>query len=404
MESIRDTVGEKSGEERPMNGSPKKGAVPPTPQDWKRDLFAALRSPRTRYSVVALAALAGLRLGANWYAHRGVAVVLPTVRVTRPSLRAMDRSLSLPGDVEAIEQARLYAHISGYLKKIYVDEGDSVKAGDLLAEIEAPDIVQEYNKAKADADLKQETLKRYQELLAGKVVSQQEFDTIEAAAREAQARLDNASANLNYTHIRAPFSGSIARRYVYPGDLISEATRGGDQPPIFLLVNESRLRISTNVPQTETSKIHLGHPVDIEVDSLPGEAFHGAITRVDALLDENTKTQRVLIDIDNPDRKLRAGMFASIVLHVQHVDGALTVPREAVQGPADRPFVDVVAGGRVSARPVKIGISEQDFAQVVDGVTAADEVVLAGGQSFVDGTEVLTVDAGPAPASAGKEK
>ena len=388
-----------------MNGPREDGDSSKRPsQDWKQDLFAVLRSKRMRYVVLALAALAAARLAANWYEHRGVAVVLPTVRVTHPALRAMDRSLSLPGDVEAIEQARLYAHISGYLKKIYVDEGDSVKAGELLAEIEAPDIVQEFNKAKADADLKQETLKRYKELLVGKVVSQQEFDTIEAAAREAQARLDNASANMDYTRIRAPFSGSIARRYVYPGDLISEATRGGDQPPIFLLINEARLRVSTNVPQTETSNIHLGHPVDIEVDSLPGQAFHGAITRIDALLDENTKTQRVLIDIDNPDRKLRAGMFASIVLHVQHVDGALTVPREALQGPAGRPFVDVVVDGRARARPVQIGIVEQEFAQVVKGLSPADQIILAGGQSFADGTGVLTVDAGAVADPAIKEK
>lgn len=382
-----------------MNDSEKNGhSARPASENWKRGLVGILRSRGTLTTFGALALLVALRLGANWYGHRRLAVAIPTVRVVRPTLRAVDRSISLPGDVEAIEQARLYAHISGYLKKIYVDEGDSVKAGQLLADIDAPDVVEEYNKAKADADLKEETEKRYKELLAGKVVSQQEFDTLAAAAREARARLENASANMEYTRIRAPFLGSIARRYVYPGDLITEATRGGDQPPIFLLVNEARLRVTTNVPQNETAKIHVGDRVDIEVDSLPGTLFHGRITGIDAMLDENTKTQRVLIDIDNPDLKLRAGMFASIVLHLEHVSGALTVPREALQGSADQPFVYVVEGGHVRVRAVRLGIMEQEFSQVAAGLSQDDQVVLAGGQSLVDGAAVAPVESAPAPA------
>ncbi len=399
MESLERSVRKPRDGGPTMNGSEQDGhPARPAPEDWKRELLGVLRSRGTLAVFGALALLVGLRLGVNWYGHRSMAVAVPTVGVTQPTLRAVDRSISLPGDVEAIEQARLYAHISGYLKKIYADEGDSVKAGQLLAEIDAPDIIEEYNKAKADSDLQQETEKRYRELLAGKVVSQQEYDTLAAAAREARARLQNASANMDYTRIRAPFSGSIARRYVYPGDLISEATRGGDQPPIFLMVNEARLRVSVNVPQNETSKIRLGYPVDIGVDSLPGKLFHGTISRIDAMLDETTKTQRVLIDIENPDLKLRAGMFASVVLHVERIDGALTIPREALQGTEAKPYVYVVEGGRVRARPVTLGIEEQEYAQVLSGVAPGDRVVSSGGQSLVDGAAVTMVEGGAAAA------
>ena len=379
----------------PMNGSEGNGRPGPSaPEDWKRELVDILRSRRTLAACGLFVLLVGLRLGVNLYLHRRLAAAVPTVSVTLPTVRSVDRSISLPADVEAIEQARLYSHISGYLKKIYVDEGDSVKAGQLLAEIDAPDIVQEYNKAKAEATLKDETLKRYRELLAGKVISQQEFDTLDADAREAQARLENASANMDYTRIRAPFAGSIARRYVYPGDLISEATRGADQPPIFLMVNEVRLRVSVNVPQNETGKIRIGYPVDIGVDSLPGKLFHGKISRIDAMLDETTKTQRVLIDIENPDLQLRAGMFASVVLHVEHVDDALTIPRESLQGPADRPFVYVIADGCARAHPVKLGIEEQGYAQVLSGISPGDRIVVTGGQSLVDGAAVTAVEGG----------
>jgi len=169
MEPLERTLLKPHDGGRAMNGSEKNGhSARPALEGWKRELFDILRSRLALAAFGVFVLLVGLRLGVNWYEHRDLAAVIPTVRVARPAIQAVDRSISLPGDVEAIEQARLYSHISGYLKKIYVDEGDSVKAGQLLAEIDAPDIVQEYNKAKADANLKDETLKRYRELLAGK--------------------------------------------------------------------------------------------------------------------------------------------------------------------------------------------------------------------------------------------
>lgn len=391
MDPTKEGFPKKLNGHQPMSGSEHKMAHEPDPSDWKRELRDILKSKAVAYAVAALAGLVALRLAVNRLERRQGAVIAPTVQVAHPQLRGLDRTLSLPGDIEAIEEARLYAHVSGYLKKIYADEGDSVKAGQLLADIDAPDIVQEYNKAKADDDFKNETLKRYKELLKAQVVSEQEYDDLAAAAEEANARLQNAQANMDYTKIRAPFSGGIARRYVYPGDLISEATKGGNQPPIFLLVNENRLRVSINVPQNETGQIHIGDLVDIAVDSLPGTVFHGAISRVDALLDEATKTQRVLIDIENPDRKLRAGMFASIILHLQHVDNALTLPKDAIQGVGDNSFVYTVVDGKARQQRVKVGLTDLTYAQVTGGLDASSVVIVAGGQSLTDGTTVLTV-------------
>ena len=372
------------------NGRSKPG---PDGGNWKRDLAGLLRSRKAVLTAAVLGSVVVLRLAVNRWERRGVAAPPPTVPVARPAFKSLDRSLSLPADIEAIEQAKLYAHISGYMKKIYADEGDKVKAGQLLADIDAPDVVQEYNRAKADADLKQKTLERYKELLEGKVISQQEFDTIQADADEAKARLVNATANMQYTQIRAPFAGSIARRFLYPGDLISEATRGGNQSPIYLIVNENRLRVSINVPQSEIASVALGHPVDIKVDALPGQAFHGSVTRIDALLDEQTKTQRALIDIDNPEERLRAGMFATVVLHVQHKDRALTVPRDAVQGPPESPYVFVVADGRIRRVPVKLGMSDLSSVEILGGLTTEEQVVVVPGASFGDGAEVVPATA-----------
>src|SRR5581483_3672601 len=230
-------------------------------KDWKTEFFQILRSKASVTVFAILILLVALRLGVNWFLHQNQKALLPRVKTVIPVVKTLDTTLNLPGNIEAIEQASLYAHVSGYLKKIYVDEGDRVEKGQLLAEIDAPDVIQEYHKEKAEFGLKEVTRKRYDQLLKEKVISQQEFDTIDAEANESKARLDNASANMEYTHIRAPFSGSIARRYKYPGDLISTATHGGNQSPIFMIVNEDRLRISTNVPQIEVAHMQVGHPV-----------------------------------------------------------------------------------------------------------------------------------------------
>ncbi|MGZ3708875.1 MAG: efflux RND transporter periplasmic adaptor subunit, partial [Bdellovibrionota bacterium] len=355
---------------------------------WSHEILAILKSKTGMRILGGLAVVVVLRVGSNLFFHRHHDAALSGVEVAHPATREMDTRLNLPGNIEAIEQASLYAHVSGYLKKIYVDEGDKVKEGQLLAEIDSPEVTQEYRKAKANYDLKSVTRKRYDELLKEKVVSQQEFDTIDADSNEAQARFDNAAANLEFTHVRAPFSGSLARRFKYPGDLITAATQSKGENPLFILVNESQLRVAVSVPQIDVASIHVGHPADVSVDALPGQVIHGKVSRLDALLDEGTKTQRVLIDVDNRDRKLRAGMFASVSLHLQHKDRALVIPREALRMEGDQPVVYQIKERKIHRQPVVIGISDSTGVEVTQGLAESDSVVVRGAAALIEGTEV----------------
>lgn len=377
-----------------MNEPSLKGAG--QPPDWKSDLWGMLRSKASLLTLAALALVVGARLGLNWWSEHGLVAPPLSVRVVHPARRPMERDISLPADVEGIEEARLFAHVSGYLKQLYHDEGDRVAQGALLATIDAPDVVQEYNRAKADAELQEVTRKRYEELLKGQVVSQQEYDTLKAQADEAQARLRNAEANMEYTRITAPFSGSIARRYVYPGDLVSAQSAGGREQPLFLLVNESVLRVALSVPQRDVANIVVGHPAEIRVDSYPGRVFPAVVSRIDEQLDVETKTQRVLVDIKNTDGKLHAGMYASASLRLQSDSDALTVPIEAVQGPAEDPYVAVVSGGILHHVPVKTGMTNAESAEIVSGLDDSAEVALPGGQPIADGAHVSAQEQAPA--------
>jgi RND family efflux transporter MFP subunit len=356
--------------------------------DWKKKtLRIAVSAPALAVLGIMLLLVAA-RLVATRVALGRKTTDLPMVSIVHPRFKPMDRLLKLPADIEGLRQSSLYAHIDGYLKKLYVDEGDAVREGQPMADIDAPDVLQAYNQAKADDDLQQKTKDRYEQLLQGRVVSQQEYDDVAAKAEEARARLQNAAADMTYTHIVAPFAGHVARRFNYPGDLITRATRTKSPQPIFIVVDESVLRVALDVPQVDVALVRVGSPARIRVDAFADRVFDGRVTRIDDLMNEDTKTRRVLIDIANADGKLHAGMFATADLVLQHEDHALILPREAVRGEEDAPFVFVVKDETARRVPVKVGLNTITDVEIVSGLSAEDAVVLQGGSSLADGMKV----------------
>lgn len=356
--------------------------------NWKRELLRLCMNKVTFTLVGLLISAVLIRVYFHSYYHQATTVEARVVRVAKVVQKPIDQTMEVPGTIEAVEQASLFAHVTGYLKKIYVDEGDSVKKGQLMAEIDAPDAMQEYDKIAANYHLNEVTRTRYSELLEDQVISQQEFDQIDAAASESLAKLKNAQANIEYMKIRAPFNGSVARRYKYPGDLISAGTHGEGQTPIFMVVNESKLRVAMNVPQVEISKTGVGHSVDVTVDTLPGTHFPAKISLVDALLDEATKTERILIDLDNPDGRLHAGMFVTVRVLLEHEDHALVVPRESILQEGEQSYVYLVVGGVLKKTNIKTGYVNATFAEAVEGVKVGDVVAVPGARNLQDGMPI----------------
>jgi len=369
--------------------NPENESENPEKENWIRQCREILFSKFSRYAFLIVMALIGLRLGINFFISRQIEKALPVVEVAQSKIKKFDQSLNLPGTIEAIQESKLYAHISGYLKTILVDEGDSVKKDQLLAEIDAPDIVQEYRKAKADFDLKEITQVRYRELLKQRVISPQEFDTIKADATDAKARLDNALANLGYMKIRAPFSGAIARRYKYPGDLISASPKSDAEAPLFLLINEDKLRVSINVPQSDSGNISIGQKAEIKIDTLSDQMVDGRVSRIDALIDESSKTERILIDIENPTHKMHSGMFASVTLHLDSHEHGTSIPKQSLHTNEDgTPFVFIVKDNKIKKMPIKLGFSDFDSIEVLSGISSQDFIILRGAESLKDGTKV----------------
>jgi len=323
------------------------------------------------------------------------------VRVTQPKAGAAEQTVLLPGTLQGYVQAPISARASGYLKKWHKDIGSKVKQGELLAEIETPEIDQQLSQAVAarqqaasSLELAHSTLGRWEGLRKRDAVSQQELD--ERRSAEAQARANLAAADANVERLRqlegfkrvlAPFSGVITKRNVDVGDLIDAG--GGAGRALFLLSQTDPLRVYVNVPQSYSQMVKPGQQVAVTQAELRGESFKGQILRTAASIDATTRTMQVEIRLPNADGKLLPGAFVQVALGLE-ASGALTIPTNVLLFRPEGPRVAAVgADGKVSLRAVKIGRNFGEAIEVLDGVAATDQLVLNPSDSLNDGDAVV---------------
>jgi membrane fusion protein (multidrug efflux system) len=320
-----------------------------------------------------------------------------TVKLTQPHWGEITRSISLPGNVIPNQQAALYAKVGGYLKKITVDKGDVVKEGDLLAEIEVPELLADQAKYKAElvvADIdNQRTIEAQQK--APDLVVRQTLDATKGRYEVAKANLDRAETLLGFCKITAPFSGTITKRSVDPGAFIPAATSGSaaQTPALLTLMDFSTVRVQVAVPESETPYIRNQVPVKVSVDELAGVTFAGAVTRYSHALDDTTKTLLAEIDIPNPKAQLLPGMYATVKLGVETRTNALLVPVDALMIEKAGTSVFTVMDGKAKKNPVKTGFNDGTSAQITDGLKAGDPVILLGKQVLNNGQPVAITEA-----------
>jgi RND family efflux transporter MFP subunit len=223
--------------------------------------------------------------------------------------------LVLPGEVLAYQSAVLTAKVAGYLKNIPVDKGDKVKAGDLVADIEVPELLADRVQYKAQVNVAHRELDRMEQAAktAPDLVTPDALDNAQAKLEVAQAQLDRVNALLGYARITAPFSGTITARYVDPGAFIpvpSQSTQQG--AGIVTLMDFSKVRIQVGVPEGDAYKVRPGCAVKFTSAALPGKQFTAAITRVSYALDRNVHTMLAEVDMENPGNVLQPGMYLSV--------------------------------------------------------------------------------------------
>jgi RND family efflux transporter MFP subunit len=334
------------------------------------------------------------------------------VKVTQPRVAGTGQSLVLPGTLQGFVQSPISARASGYLRSWKKDIGSKVKAGELLAEIEAPEIDQQLTQAIAARQqaasslaLAASTLERWEGLRKRDAVSQQELE--ERRSNEAQARANLAAADANVERLRqlegfkrvvAPFSGVITRRNVDVGDLIDAG--GGAGRALFLLTQTDRLRVYVNVPQSYAHLVKLGQDVTVTQAELAGQVFRGQVARTSGSIDTVTRTMQIEVSLANKDGALMPGAFIQIALPLK-ASQAVTVSTNTLMFRSEGIRVAVVdAQGGVKLRTVKVGRNYGEMIEVLDGLAPTDRVVLNPPDSLGDGDKVSVVDAA-APSKSG---
>ena len=345
----------------------------------------------------------------------------PRVEVVRPLRATVAQRLQTNATLAAFEETDIFAKISGYLSDVRVDIGDHVKAGQVLAVIDVPELKQQLAEAEAQLESKKSSLesvrsqvdhakanlflqtalaKDRDQLGEGRnFISSQTLDQVHANADIARADLGVAEANralaaneidvaaatverikalLAYTQIVAPFDGVVARRFVNRGDLVQAATATRTTPSagsLFTVQRIDTIRVFCDVPENDVPHVHVGDPSIVEPAGFDGKPFIGKVTRFSLRLDPETRNMRTEIDLPNPEERLYPGTYAQVSLEMNRRPDALTVPTAAVGSDVDGNFVYIISDNRITRLAVKTGLTDNGRIEVTAGLSAETPVV-----------------------------
>jgi RND family efflux transporter MFP subunit len=312
---------------------------------------------------------------------------VPVVAAALPDTRGKRATLDLPGRLEAYTQAQIYARVSGYLKDWKADIGTPVKAGQLLADIDAPDLDQQIMEAKAalasaqaNLTLALATLQRGQTLIHSGAISKADLDQRAADAankdglvKAAQANLDRLRVLEQYKRITAPFDGLVTARSTDIGALINAGAAG---PPLFVVSDTKKLRVYVNVPQNYVPSIQIGTKARISVPEYPGKTFPATVQASAQAVDVASGTTRMLLIVDNADSQLMTGDFANVSFELPHPEIAINVPASALIFNQRGLFVATVSGdSRVRLKPVTISRDLGQQVEIGSGLGVEDRVI-----------------------------
>jgi RND family efflux transporter MFP subunit len=345
----------------------------------------------------------------------------PRVEVVRPRRVTMAHRLQTNASLEAFEEADIFANVSGYLSEVRVDIGDHVKAGQVLAVIDVPELKQQLAEAEAQRESKksslesarsqvdhakanlflQTTLARDRDQLGEgrNFISSQTLDQVHANADIAKADLGVAEANrtlaaneidvaaatverikalLAYTQVVAPFDGVVARRQVNRGDLVQAATATRTTPSagsLFTVQRIDTIRVFCDVPENDVPHLHVGDPAIVKPSGFDGKPFIGKVTRFSRRLDPETRNMRTEIDLPNPKEQLYPGTYAEVSLEMNRHPDALTVPTAAVGSDGDGNFVYTITDNRITPLAIETGLADNGRVEVTAGLSEDTPVV-----------------------------
>jgi len=332
-------------------------------------------------------------------------LAIPSVVVIHPKRSTPSQEVVLPANVQAYVDAPIYARTNGYLKKWYVDIGARVRQGQLLADIETPEVDQQLRQARADLataeanmNLSQITANRYADLLKTDSVSKQEADNAAGDYAAKKAVVQSAHANVSrleqlqsFEKIYAPFSGVITARNTDIGALIDSGSSGGTRTELFHMAQPSKLRVYVNVPEVYSQAARPGLIADLTLTEFPGKRFTGKLVRTANAIDPATRTLLAEFEVDNPTGTLLSGAYAEMHFKLPTPASSFTIPSDALLFRSEGMRVVTVANNRAGLTPITIGHDFGAEVEVVAGLSGEEAVVVNPPDSIVQGQEVRVV-------------
>ncbi len=358
--------------------------------------------------LVVVGAIAGLV--PRWHQRQALLeetreLALPTVTVVRPEPGKAAAGLSLPAEAKPFLEAPIYARASGYLKRWLTDIGARVNEGDLLAEIDSPELSQELAQARAQLaqaeaalGLARTTAARWAELLKTASVSEQEAAEKQADLELKLANVEAARANvrrleelLSFDSVRAPFAGTITARKTDVGELIV----AGSGKELFRLAQTRTLRVFVRVPQTGARMVTVGQMAELSVPELPGRVFAAKVVRTSGAMSVDSRTLLTELEVDNTSGEILSGSYAQVRFTDFKTQAVLTLPSNTLLFRSEGPQVGVVGeGGKVELRQVALGRDFGPTVEILDGVSGNDRVILNPADSLSTGMTVRLAEQG----------
>jgi RND family efflux transporter MFP subunit len=362
-------------------------------------LLAALAALGIAFAVYS--GIRGRQAAAESLAQTAQSSAFERISVIHPQPGGKTDEVILPANMQAYVEAPIYARTHGYLKRWYFDIGAHVKQGDLMAEIETPEVDQQLQQARADLksvqanmDLAHTTAVRWQSLLEKHAVSKQETDQAVSDYASKQAAVDASMANVrrleqlqSYEKVYAPFDGVVTARETDIGALID-----GDSSTreLFHLADIDKLRVYVPVPEVSAAQVRNGEHVTLTSDEFPNQIFHGTLVRNSSAIDPASRTLNIEVDVDNTGGKLLPGTYAFVHLSSTGTPGHLLIPSTTLLFRAQGLQVGLVTDGRAKLVPITIGHDYGATVEVTSGLRPGDAVIVSPSDSLIDGTPVQT--------------
>lgn len=332
-------------------------------------------------------------------------MAIPSVAVVHPQRTAPAQEVVLPANVQAYIDSPIYARTNGYLQHWYADIGAHVKSGQLLAEIDTPEVNQQLRQALADlataqanVHLAQITSERYSDLLKTDSVSKQDADNAESDYAAKKSTVQSAQANVkrledlqSFEKIYAPFDGVITARNTDVGALIDSGSSGGPRTELFHIAQPGRLRVYVNVPEAYSQAAKPGLTTGLTLSEFPGRTFQGKLVRTADAIDPNTRTLLVEIAVNNPTGELLTGAYAEVHLKLPTAQSSFTLPVDTLLFRGEGLRVVVVNNNKAELRPITIGHDFGSSVEVVAGLIGQESVVVNPPDSIESGETVRVV-------------